>query len=83
MYNVTFLYRFQYFQALSSTVAKALEDTGGDEVTETVKFISMVDKFFDCLNVNNLSIGKTSKNVFKDPIRKGDFRLKVVDIYSI
>ena len=64
-------------QALSSTVAKALEDTGGDEVTETVRFIQMVDKFFDCLNTNNLSSGKTRKKLFQDPIRKGDFRLKV------
>jgi len=64
-------------RALSSIIAKTLEDTGGHEVTETVRFIQMVNKFFDCLNVNNLSSGKTSKKLFQDPIRKGDFRLKV------
>ena len=37
----------------------------------------MVDKFFDCLNVTNFESGKHSRNTFKDPIRPGDFRLKV------
>ena len=47
-------------------------------MTETVKFIRMVDKFFDCLNVNNFLSGKKKRKVFQDPYRSAnDFRLKV------
>ena len=38
-------------------MAKALQLTGGDDVVETVHFITMMDKFFDCLNFNNFSTG--------------------------
>jgi len=75
--NFAILFIHNVFQAHSSTVAKALEDTGGDEVTDTVRFMTMVDKFFDCLNVNSITSGKTSKKVFQGLIRKGDFQLKV------
>ena len=52
--------------------------TGGDEVRETVKFVEMFDKFFDCLNVNNFSVGYQKRKEFKLPYRSAhDFRLKV------
>lgn len=35
-------------------MANALELTGGPQVVETVKFIRLFDKFFDCLNGRNL-----------------------------
>lgn len=52
--------------------------TGGDKVTETVRFVEMFDKFFDCLNVNNFTTGRQKRKVFKVPYRSAhDFRLKV------
>ena len=56
------------FKAVSEKVANALERTGGDEVSETVRFIRMMDKFFDCLNVTNFSSG-THKKPFQEPYR--------------
>ena len=59
-------------------MAKALQLTGGDDVVETVRFITMMDKFFDCLNVNNFSTGNKNKKPFKQPYRSADdFRLTV------
>ena len=67
---------------LSESVAKALELTGGEEVTETVKFIKMMDHFFDSLNVNNFHTGKQKRKQFQDPYRSGDdFHLKVIFIF--
>eukprot|EP00731_Ephydatia_muelleri_P018851 Em0011g891a len=63
-------------QVLSESVAKAMELTGGPVVSETVKFITMMDKFFDCLNVDNYSSGYTQRKPFKQPYRSAnDFRL--------
>ncbi|SMN02104.1 hypothetical protein SPONN_482 [uncultured Candidatus Thioglobus sp.] len=53
--------------------------TGGPAAQETAKFIDLVNKFFDCLNVTNFDAGKHSRNNYKDPIRPHDFRLKVCD----
>jgi len=44
--------------SLSCTVAHTLEFTGDEEVSETVKFVHMMDKFFDCLNVQQLFVGQ-------------------------
>ena len=63
---------------LSESVSKARELTGGEEVSETVKFVKMMDCFFDCLNVNNFHNGMQKRKVFQDPYRSGsDFRVKV------
>ena len=43
---------------LSESVSKALLLTGGDEVTETANFVSLIDRFFDCFNVSNFNSGK-------------------------
>ena len=62
---------------LSSTVSKGIKLTGGPHAQETAKFIEMCDKFFDCLNVDNLDEGSREKD-FKKPYRKkDDFRLTV------
>ena len=61
---------------LSESVSKAIELTGGPEVSETVKFIGMMDKFFDCLNVDNYGSGFAQRKPFKHPYRSStDFRL--------
>ena len=47
-------------QVLSDTVAVCLDKFGPPEASATAKFFSMMDKFFDCLNVRN-----TTEDVFK------------------
>lgn len=65
-------------QVLSETVANALSLVGGDDAAETAKFVSLFDKFFDMLNVQNFSGGRTSRKPFKQPYRSADdFRLAV------
>ena len=52
--------------------------TGGAEVKETAKFVAMMDKFFDSVNVTSLGAGKQQRKPFQDPYRSSsDFRLKV------
>lgn len=66
---------------LSETVSKALAMTGGPRAQETAKFVSMMDKFFDCLNVSDYNTGRFKRKVFKQPYRSGtDFRLKVCSV---
>ncbi|CAC5363149.1 THAP9 [Mytilus coruscus] len=54
-------------QVLSSTVANALEMMYGDNVSETVNFPRIIDKFFDCLNVRNLYEGRNKRNPNLNP----------------
>ena len=52
-------------------------------MSETVKFVKMMDHFFDCLNVTNLVTGKQKRKPFQDPYRsEEDFRLKV-DLHTL
>ena len=69
---------------MSESVSKALKVTGGAEAAETAKFIEMVDKLFDCLNVSSLSKGKLKRKPFLQPYRKSnDFRLEVNTFFVI
>ena len=52
---------------MSETVAKAMNLMGGDEPKETMKFIEIVDKLFDCINVSSLSRGKLKRKYFAQP----------------
>ena len=66
---------------LSSTVSSTLNCYGGDEASETSRFTAIFDKFFDCLNVRELSHDVRSNNPFKAPYRSGDdFRLQVQNL---
>ena len=66
------------FKVLSEQVANALERTDRDEVSETVKFVRYMDKFFDSLNVTNFNAGYHKRKCFQNPYTsKNDFRLKV------
>ena len=38
--------------------------TSGPDAEETAKFVEMADKFFDCMNVDNLNEGKGKQNKF-------------------
>ena len=44
-------------QVLNESVSKALVLTGGQEAQETAKFVALMDKFFDILNVSNFTNG--------------------------
>eukprot|EP00731_Ephydatia_muelleri_P019771 Em0012g596a len=64
-------------QVLSSSVADALTLLDEDETMETRKFIRLMDKFFDCLNVRNTFHGTTTRNENLHPYTKcNDERLK-------
>ena len=56
---------------LSESVAKALISTGGDEAEGTALFVSMFDKFFDCLNVNSFTAGKKKAKTISRPVQVG------------
>ena len=50
----------------------------GDEVSDTAKFVSMFDCFFDILNVSNFMSGIRNRKPFQQPYRHGeDSRIKV------
>ena len=51
-------------------------------MAETIKFVDNFDKFFDCLNLSNLSTGKEQRKSFKQPYYcANDFRLKVFSAF--
>ena len=67
-----------YQQVLSESVCKALTLIEGETVKETVKFVTMMDKYFDALNVSNLTNGKHKRKPFQNPYQSADdFRLVV------
>ena len=48
-------------------MAKSLEENYGEEVQETVKFVKMIDKFFDCSTYPMLLLDTTAGNHSKIP----------------
>ena len=55
-------------QVLSESVSKALTLTIGSRAIETAKFVSIMDKFFDALNVSNFTNGKKKQETFSKSI---------------
>ena len=51
-------------QVLSDSVAKARPLVVGDEASETAKFVSLFDNFFDILNVSNFTSGTRNRKPF-------------------
>ena len=65
-------------------MSKALLDAHDNTVEETAKFIGMIDKFFDCLNVTDMNSGRKKRKSFQSPYRKvDDFRLKVYILHTV
>lgn len=65
-------------QVLSESVSKALSLKGGDAAAETAKFLLMMDKFFDTVNVKSYSGGTHARKPFQLPFTSAtDKRLKV------
>ena len=66
---------------LSESVSKALQLVGGVEAAETSKFVGMIDKFFDILNVHNYTHGVHARKPFQMPYTTSkDKRLKVMHV---
>ena len=66
-------------QVLSESVSKALQIAVGSEAAETAKFVGMMDKLFDILNVHNYTHGLRARKPFQMPYTTSrDKRLKVV-----
>lgn len=59
-------------QVLSASVAHAMELMGDPEMTETVKFVRMFNRFFDCLNVTSVSEGRRQRKPDLNPYRTPD-----------
>ena len=63
---------------LSETVSRALQLTGGREASETAKFVEMMDKLFDSMNVHNYTEGVHKRKRFQMPYTiSEDMRLRV------
>jgi len=63
---------------LSQSVATAIKLRGGEEASETAKFVEMCDKWFDALNVHNYTHGIRARKDFQKPYTSvDDERLKV------
>ena len=58
-------------------MSKALVLPRNPDVSETARFVKMMDKVFDYLNVTNFTAGKHARKVFQDPWHPNDFRFKV------
>ena len=59
-------------------MGNALKFSGREDVQETVKFVLNFDKFFDMLNVTNLTSGKHKRKDFQLPYNSlADTRLDV------
>ena len=65
-------------QVLSESVSTALIKAGSAKVLETARFVGLMDKFFDILNVSNFINGTRKRKRFQHPFRRADdFRLAV------
>ena len=59
-------------------MAVALELKFGEAARETVKFVRLMDHFFDRFNVSSFTKGKNTRKCFLSPYRKdNDFRMEV------
>ena len=59
-------------------MANGIQMIVGEDASETVKFVRMMDRFFDCFNVNNFCTGIQKRKVFQVPYHEAeDFHLKV------
>ena len=46
-------------------MSNAIKLTGGADAQATAVFIEMIDRFFDCLNIDNYNEGKKQKRNFR------------------
>jgi len=73
-----------FVQVLSETVSKGISKIVGEEGSETAKFVLMMDKFFDTLNVHNYDHGIHQNKKFQFPFKSAkDKRLTVRDKHNM
>ena len=53
---------------LSESVARGLKQIKGDEASETIRFVEMMDKLFDCFDVNDYDKGRKKERHSKNRI---------------
>lgn len=71
-------------QVISKTVANAIYEEFGDTKSETVLFLQMFNKWFDCMNAMNFQDGYHTRNPWVNPYKTlNDRRLKVTMNYII
>ena len=68
-------------QVLSQTTANALISQNKHDTKSTIGFIKMIDRVFDCLNVSNVSKGRTTKKELAVYTKPDDWRFKVFGFY--
>ena len=61
-----------FLKVLSSSVAHCMEHMGDSDMEETIRFVRFFDRFFDCLNVSNLTKGRKSLKKDLYPYRTPD-----------
>ena len=61
-----------FLKVLSSSVAHCMEHMGDSDMEETIRFVHFFDRFFDCLNVSNLTKGRKSLKKDLYPYRTPD-----------
>ena len=65
-------------QVMSTTVSKVMMAHGPSTCSETAKFISIIDKFFDCCNFRCLTEGEHKRKPLLNPYRDiNDERLEL------
>ena len=70
-------------QVLSDSVSKGLLLVCGEEASETARFVSMADRFFDALNVHNYSHGVRSLKPFQLPYTSRVVLRQVMDHHNV
>ena len=71
-------------QVFSESVSKAIKLLGDDEVSATVKFVSLKDKFFNTMNVHNYTHGIHAQKPFQMPFTSADdWRLKEMYVATL
>jgi len=68
---------------LSESVARGLKQIKGDEASETIRFVEIMDKLFDCFNVNDYDKGRKKRKAFQEPYRSADDDRIKVCIYHL
>lgn len=70
-------------QVLSRSVGLVIQNYGGDESSETAKFILLMDRFFDCLNTRSLDEHIVTSKPDLAPYKKDDdARFEFLDTFE-
>ena len=74
---------FFILQVLSRTTASGLESQGRHDTSGTVKFLRMIDRVFDCLNVSHFNQNTKGKPECKEYRDVNDWRFEVLIYFML